>query len=236
MNKHRETIAEFCSALNMANQQEPASVILIRSVARNSETPQSDVDLLIVGAQKPRADVTPPNFHLHVTTVNEFLTKLRDGDDLAAWSVRFGIPIQDTGIWQQIIGSEEAHTWPNWRKKILHAMRRLILAKALLATGDMQAAWEEALYAASHVARAVLLKLNIFPLARAELISQTRAAGQEKLAETLEILLFGDPDEYVLARSLQYLKKLLVDLDKTEFRRRSLEFRGKPLARARRSE
>src|SRR5260370_42326736 len=132
MNRHRETIAEFCMALNIANQQGAASVVLIGSVARNSETPQSDVDLLVLGTEKLETDPAPPNFHLHVTTMDEFLRKLREGDDLAAWSVRFGIPIQDSGIWKQITGSVEAQTWPDWRKKILHAMRRLILVKALL--------------------------------------------------------------------------------------------------------
>jgi hypothetical protein len=224
VNKHSETIGEFCAALNKANPSSLPSVILIGSVARNSETPRSDIDLLIVGTQKVETCAVPPSFHLHIATAHDFLRKLRDGHDLAAWCVRFGVPIYDAGVWREITASVEAQTWPDWRKKILHAVRRLVIAKTLLGTGDVDAASEEALYAGSHVARAVLLKSNIFPLARAELISQTRSVGQERLAQLLEALLFGEADENTVTSSLQYLKKLLINLDESEFSRVSREF------------
>src|SRR6266849_6313606 len=89
MDRHGETVAEFCAALNTTNSLAPPSVVLIGSVARNSETPRSDVDLLIVGAQRVQTCSAPPNFHLHTTTAQDFLRKLRGGDDLAAWCVRF---------------------------------------------------------------------------------------------------------------------------------------------------
>jgi predicted nucleotidyltransferase len=232
VNKHQDTIGEFCAALNKAGPSEPPSVILIGSVARNSETPRSDVDLLIIGAQKLKTCSAPSNFHLHITTAQDFLRKLRNGDDLAAWCVRFGVSIQDAGIWREIRGSAEAQTWPDWRKKILHATRRLVLAKTLLETGDIDAASEEVLYAASHAARAVLLKSKIFPLARAELISQTRNIGHERLAQMLETFLFGVPDEKTVEGSAQYLKKIFIDLDESEFKRWSQEFsRMAPLSR-----
>ena len=224
MNKHWTTVEEFCVALNKANPSNTLSVILIGSVARNSETPKSDVDLLIVSAQTVKTCSVPRNFHLHINTSHDFLRKLREGDDLAAWCVRFGVPIQDGGIWKEITDSTDAKTWPDWRKKILHATRRLVVAKALVATGDIEAASEEALYAASHVARAALLKSNTFPLARAELISQARTAGLEKLAQILESLLFGEANENTVAYSIQYLKKLLIQLDVSEFKRVSQSF------------
>ena len=232
VNKHRGAIEEFCTALNKASPSELPSVILIGSVARNSETPRSDVDLLIIGARKLKTCSAPSNFHLHITTAQDFLRKLRNGDDLAAWCVRFGVSIQDAGIWREITGSVEAQTWPDWRKKILHATRRLVLAKTLLATGDIDAASEEVLYAASHAARAVLLKSKVFPLARAELVSQTRNIGHERLAQMLETFLFGAPDENAVQSGMQYLKKLFVDLDESEFKRWSQEFsRMAPLSR-----
>jgi hypothetical protein len=232
VSKHRDTIGDLCAALNRASSSELPSVILIGSVARNSETPRSDVDLLIIGAQKLKTCTTPPNFHLHITTEQDFLRKLRSGDDFAAWCVRYGVSIQDAGTWRVITNSVEAQFWPDWRKKILHATRRLVLAKTLLLTGDIDAASEEVLYAASHTARAVLLKSKIFPLARAELISQTQNVGHEKLAEMLETLIFGTADENAVERSIQYLKKLLIDLDESEFKQWSQEFsRIVPLSR-----
>ena len=235
MDKHQDTIREFCDAVNRASP-EPPPVILIGSVARNSETPKSDVDLLIVADHDLKIPAVPHNFHLHVTRSEDFLRKLREGDDLSAWCVRFGVPIQDAGKWNQIVHSVEAETWPNWRKKILHATRRLLMAKALLLTGDVEAASEETLYAASHAARAILLKSKIFPLARAELISQTRTAGNLKLAQILETLLFNEVDESEVTRAIQFLKKLLIDLDQAEFRRFSQAFSEMaPLSRRQRS-
>src|SRR5439155_19230153 len=110
-----------------------------------------------------------------------------------------------------------------WQNKVLHATRRLMLADTLLETGDVDSAAEEALYAASHVARALLLRSQILPLSRAELSRQAQEAGHAKLAELLTTLLFGEPDAQVVRRTIQYLKKLLVHTDKSEYRRRSAE-------------
>ena len=71
----------------------------------------------------------------------------------ASWCVRLGLPIADPGIWTTITTDPEAAEWPNWKPKIMHAMRRLILASDLRKTGDLTAASEEVLYAAAHTAR-----------------------------------------------------------------------------------
>jgi predicted nucleotidyltransferase/uncharacterized protein (UPF0332 family) len=222
MEGSRETILEFCSALEQTNKNS-VSVVLIGSVARDATTAKSDIDLLLIGATEPKLPPVPANFHVHAMNHEEFLSKLRDGDDLAAWSVRYGVAIQDDGKWAAIVHSPDAKTWPHWQNKVLHATRRLILAKTLLETGDVDSASEEALYAASHVIRALLLRSQIFPLSRAELIKQAQAAGHARLAELLTTLLFGEPDERFVKRTIQYLKKLLVHMDKSEYRRRSAE-------------
>jgi Nucleotidyltransferase domain len=222
MSYNRETILGVCAALSKANPT-MVSVILIGSVARDAATPKSDVDLLLVGETKPILDRIPPNFHIHAMATQEFMSKLREGDDLAAWSVRYGVPIQDDGKWDAIVGSDEAGTWPSWQNKVLHATRRLLVANTLLATGDVDSAAEEALFAAGHVTRALLLRSGVFPLSRAELIKQSHTAGHVKLADILAILLLGEPDDRFVRRTIQYLKKLLIQMDKSEFRRRSSE-------------
>ena len=46
------------------------------------------------------------------------------------------------------------------------------MAEAVLETDDLDAAAEEFLYAASHIARAILLRSEIFPLSRPEMPAQ----------------------------------------------------------------
>jgi predicted nucleotidyltransferase len=222
MEGSRETIQQFCSALKQTNEGS-VSVILIGSVARDATTPKSDIDLLLIGTTESKLPSVPANFHVHAMKNEEFRSKLREGDDLAAWSVRYGIPIQDDGKWAAIVDSPEAKTWPRWQKKMLHATRRLVLARTLLETGDVDSASEESLYAASHVVRALLLRSQIFPLSRAELIKQAQTAGHERLAGMLTTLLFGEPDARFVKRTIQYLKKLLIHMDKSEYQRRSAE-------------
>jgi hypothetical protein len=66
----------------------------------------------------------------------QFMERLRIGDDFAAWCVRFGIPVRLSAVWNRIVESSEAKGWPDWRQKIEHAARRLLLADQLLKLQD----------------------------------------------------------------------------------------------------
>lgn len=234
MGPREDSISAFSSGLAEVNRHAVA-IVLIGSVARSAETPKSDVDLLVIGEQDPVIPPVPDNFHVHASSQAQFVRKLASGDDLAAWCVRYGITIQDPGLWKEIISAPEANTWPRWQNKILHAARRLMLATALLETADVEAAAEETLFATGHVARALLLRANVFPLARAELIGQTREIGFRSLSAMLDGLLFGEPDDRFVRRTIQYLKKLLINLDKDEFAQRSKDLaRMAPKAKRRR--
>lgn len=79
--------------------------------------------------------------------------------------------------------------WPDWRTKVYHAAKRLALAVKALADGDRDAAEEESLLAASHLARAVLLRARKLPLSRPELPEQLMAVGRTKLAGALSQLM-----------------------------------------------
>ena len=67
------------------------------------------------------------------------------------------------------------------------------MAFELLEVGDVDAASEELLFAASHVARAVLLKQGVFPLSRPELPSQLKDVDPS-LAGLLAELIEGEMD------------------------------------------
>jgi uncharacterized protein (UPF0332 family) len=194
------------------------SIILIGSVARSTHTSQSDLDLLVVGDQSPVVERHPNRLHVQALTTKQFVERLRAGDDFAAWCVRYGVPLVASSGWLKIVSSSDAAIWPDWHKKIRHAARRLTLAATLLETGDMIAAAEEMLYAASHTARAILLKRGIFPLSRPEIIRQLREAGHEHLGTVLQDLSYEEPTKAELNRDLLYIKRLLVYLDRPLYR------------------
>lgn len=210
----QDFVREVCST----NKDIEIAVILIGSVARSTHTSQSDLDLLVIGDRRPLVERRPDRLHVQTFTARQFAERLRTGDDFAAWCVRYGVPILTSKQWLDIAGSSEASIWPNWQEKIRHAARRLTLAAALLKTGDITAAGEEMLYAASHTARAILLKKMIFPLSRPEIMSQLLEANHEHLAKVLQDLSFEIPTKEALNRDQLYIKRLLVLMDRPTYR------------------
>jgi hypothetical protein len=208
---------EFMREVQAANAGRQISILLIGSVARSTQTSQSDLDLLVIGEQLPVIQRRPNRIHVQAVTTQQFGEKLRAGDDFAAWCVRYGVPLVISNDWLGIVGSSDANTWPDWRKKVPHAARRLTLAATLLDTGDVAAAAEEMLYAVSHAARATLLKNGAFPLSRPEIIGQLREAGKDPLAELLQELSYEEPTVALLRRALMYIKRLLVHIDRPAY-------------------
>ena len=118
-----------------------------------------------------------------------------DGDDYPGWALRFGTPLRDPGGWwaEHAAAEIENPHWPDWRPKVEHARKRIRMAFELLEVGDVDAASEELLFAASHVARAILLKQGVFPLSRPELPSQLKDVDPS-LAGLLAELIEGEMD------------------------------------------
>jgi predicted nucleotidyltransferase len=230
--EHLTTISELYRAALEFNAGIPMAMVLIGSVARGTATHRSDVDLLFLTNETAKAPSAPSKFHIHLFTRERFLRKLAEGDDFAAWAVRFGVPIEDHGIWTEITKSPEAQVWPEWRKKVKHSVRRLILGARLLEIGDQDAASEELLFAIGHAARALLLRGNVFPLSRAELITQTKEIGYAHLSSLLDRLIFGDPDPEMLLRAKLYSKKLLCYLDQEVYRESASEVTRKSKQKA----
>jgi len=209
---------EFVQAVCSANEGLELSVILIGSVARSTQTSQSDLDLLVVAEKTPVVRRHPDRLHVQTLTMKQFADKLRSGDDFAAWCVRYGVPLLASSGWLQIVSSSDASTWPDWHKKVRHAGRRLTLACTLLETDDLTAAAEEMLYAVSHTARAILLKAGLFPLSRPEIIGQLIETGQVRLAKLLQELSYEEPTRHSLKRASMYVKRLLIHMDRESYR------------------
>jgi len=210
-------VTRFLSALDEADPARQAAVILIGSAARKAATARSDLDLLVVTEKDIALRRTADRIHAQVMSEDQFMERLRSGDDFTAWCVRFGIPVRQSQVWTRISESSEAATWPDWRNKIEHAARRLLLADQLIKLSDSEAAAEELAYAVSHVARAVLLKEDEFPLSRPEMISQLRDHGYKHLSDMLRDFTFGRHTGKTVRHAVLYVKKLLIHLDRERF-------------------
>lgn len=226
---------DFVREVTSANKDTQISVILVGSVARSTHTSQSDLDLLVISDRPTVVERHPDRLHVQALTTQQFMERLRAGDDFAAWCVRYGVPIVTAKPWLDIVNSPEAAIWPDWHKKVRHAARRLTIAGALLETGDIAAAGEEMLYAVSHTARAILLEARIFPLSRPEIIIQLREADHERLARILEDLSYQEPTKAALNRDLLYIKRLLVFMDRPAYREFAQSRQQRLLAKKNRS-
>ena len=202
------------STLDEKHLLEPASVVLIGSAARGSTHYASDIDVLIVLPNRMGPIQFPYEIDAHIFGRSEFLDRLQRADDLACWAIRYGTVLSDkSGWWASLLRSgayEKA--WPDWRRKVSRAARRLINTARLAETGDKDAAWEECALAAGHIARAILLRAGTFPLSRAELIEQLRGAGHPQLAYVLSTLVAGSANERSLSRFTSYVKKWVISL------------------------
>lgn len=229
MNSIYETLPEVQAFMeSIRGNEEEISVVLVGSVARHTQSENSDIDLLLI-SRRPFEDLRiPSRIHLMCSTYDDFLKQLEIGEDFEAWSVRLGVVVHDNGLWSEILSRPESKIWPGWQKKVVHGARRLFLANKLIETGDLEAASEEMLYAAGHVARGLLLKAEVFPLSRPELEDQIEALGYPHLASIhKELRTNPNKDLRFLLRCQAYSKRLLVHLSADDYKRCAEEFRKK---------
>ena len=215
--EENDAIRQCVEAMNAINPDVAFAAVLVGSVARGTSTDRSDVDIVFVSEHRLRRPRYGERIHAQVFLVDELRERLRAGDDFALWCVRFGMPITNNGIWKSITSDANAARWPEWRRKQGHAARRLSLASELFRAGDLAAASEEALYAATHAGRAILLQAGVFPCSRPEIVGQLTKIGRRPLAECLRRLLDEGEDGQVVYRTVRYLKRMLIGLDRIAY-------------------
>ena len=184
-------ISDTIRMLKNAGGLHEATVVLVGSAARGTQTWRSDTDLLVVTPERTSRWRVPVDLHLHMETRDQFLEHLRQGEAFRAWALRFGKVVSDpSGWWGEVGAGVESPKWPSWRLKLDHVRKkRLSIASRLLEDGDEEAAQEEYLAIASQVARALLLRENVFPLSRPEIPVQLRQVGRDQLAHAIEMLI-----------------------------------------------
>ncbi len=177
-------------ALREAGLLEDSTVVLIGSFARGTTTWRSDVDILVITPRAVRARPPAPSMvEIHFQTPERFTERIVSGDDFAQWAVLFGKVLYDgPGRWVRLRTQVQGAPFPSWSRKLPVVQRHLRRARALLDMGDVDAACEQALRAADHLARAFLLRNHTWPMSRPELPGQLDRAGHVRLARALEAL------------------------------------------------
>jgi hypothetical protein len=151
-----------------------------------------DLDLVVICREPANLHVKPPlEIDLRTYRVDQVQQEVARGNDLLGWAVKFGrVLFQRDRYWNAVSES--------WRDRLPLPRPAVAAQRAneafhrltkVLELGDFDAAEEQALSYATHLARAELLKRNIYPASRPELPAQLRQVGSYEAADCFEQLI-----------------------------------------------
>jgi hypothetical protein len=124
--------------------------------------------------------------------------------------LRFGCVVFDEGIIRETVRLiDEQSLWPDPARKKQQARKSLDIARAIVASGDHDAAVEQVRTALTLATRWRLLADRRFPLSRAELPIQLEGLGYVTLAAGLATTIHGAPGLDELALDIQAAYDLL---------------------------
>jgi hypothetical protein len=191
-----------------ARESHAQALLLTGSTARGTRTAVSDLDYHLIGEPIVTDDLSG-ELDLHVVSATLLHTRLCEGDDFTQWSLRFGCVVFDEGIVRETVGLiDEQRLWPDPARKKEQARKSLSVARAIVASGDHDAAVEQARTALTLTARWRLLTARRFPLSRAELPIQLEELGYMTLATALARTIHGAPDLDELALEVEKIYDL----------------------------
>ena len=161
-------------------------VVLIGSWARGTQVEGvSDLDVLI-GASGGASCGDWERMHVICIPPEELVKRAAEGDDVALWCTRYGVPLSGRARWARLTSQIlAANPQPGFDKKFRLARRQFAYAQDLLNMGDLHAAQEELRVGLGHLARGLLIQAGVFPLSRPELKSQLSSADYAGLGDLL---------------------------------------------------
>jgi hypothetical protein len=192
-----------------AQESHAQALLLTGSTARGTRTTVSDLDYYLIGEPVATDDLSG-ELDLHVVSAALLHTRLREGDDFTQWSLRFGCVVFDEGIVRETVRLiDEQSLWPDPARKKKQARKSLDIARAIVASGDHDAAVEQVRTALTLAARWRLLVDRRFPLSRAELPTQLEGLGYMTLATGLATTIHAAPTLDELTLYLETARDLL---------------------------
>jgi hypothetical protein len=186
-----------------AHESHAHALLLTGSTARGTRTAISDLDYHLVG-ESIATDDLPEELDLHVVSAETLRERLQQGDDFTQWSLRFGLVVFDCGVIRDAVRAiAEQRLWPDPARKRAQAEKSLRIARAMVESGDQDAAIEQVRTALTLAARWLLLESREFPLSRRELPAQLERLEATDLAAALTGTILGVPTLNELARSVE---------------------------------
>ena len=169
------------------------AVVLYGSAVRSVGEP-ADVDLLLIRRASWRDADIPFDVDLRVFEETEIETRIRLGDEVLGWALRFGVPLfERDAFWSGLVERWNGRLpLPSADAADERADRAQRAADGLRQAGDVDAAEELRLAALTQHARSKLIRAGVFPLSRPELPEQLIRIGESQLAAEL--------DPFVVAR------------------------------------
>jgi hypothetical protein len=164
------------------------AIVAVGSAVRPA-VPCADLDLLVICREPANLRIRPPlEIDLRRYRADQVHQELACGNDLLGWAIKFGrVLFQREDYWDAV-----SEFWRDRlplppsdvaEQKADAAFRRLT---KVLEIGDFDAAEEQALSYATHLARVELLKQNVYPASRPELPVQLRQIGSHEAADFFE--------------------------------------------------
>ena len=171
--------------------RDDCSVIAVVVVGSSVRSSSSSEDLDLVAICRDRTLVrerAPIEVDLRTFNVDQIDRDVERGNDLLAWSLRYGEPVYDPdGIWAQLVQRWRGRLpLPDPETSKARAEAALEHLTAMRAAGDADAVIDLEVSYLTQLARVALAKANIFPASRPELAGQLRSIGDTALAAELE--------------------------------------------------
>ena len=151
-----------------------------------------DLDLVVICKEPPTLHAKPPlEIDLRMYRADQVPQDVAQGNDILGWAVRFGrVLFQRDGYWNAVVESwRDRLPLPSPTVAARRANEALHRLTKVLELGDLDAAEEQAVSYATHLARAQLLKRKVYPASRPELPAQLRQIGAHEAADCLQRLI-----------------------------------------------
>ena len=151
-----------------------------------------DLDLVLVyRSHRPALARPPVSVDLRQYEQADVEPRLAAGHDYLSWTVRFGRALFERDSWWTRLRDEwdGRLSLPSVAESVERADRARHYCKEMSAAGDASAAAEYELSMLTHLGRAALSRVGVFPKSRPEMPDQLRGVGDEDLADRLSAAL-----------------------------------------------
>ncbi len=176
-----------------ARESGASGFALTGSTARARRTKISDLDYHVIGKRPPHNDL-PDDVDVYATDEIGMWRKLNEGDDFIQWTLRFGCVLDDDGPFRGAMQKmSSGNLWPTADQKLSRLPGHIEMARRLVDMGDRDAAQDQVRATLTSLARALLLRANVFPRARSELPAQLEGIGAGELSSWLLASICEEP-------------------------------------------